>query len=41
VGTEVEFVFSVDGTNDYMMKGIADRIDHDGKGNYEIHDYKS
>jgi len=23
------------------MKGIMDRLDHDGKGNYEIHDYKS
>jgi len=24
-----------------MMKGILDRLDHDGEGNYEIHDYKS
>jgi RecB family exonuclease len=23
------------------MKGILDRLDHDGNGNYEIHDYKS
>ena len=41
VGTEVEFVFSIDGTKDYMMKGIADRVDYYGKGKYEIHDYKS
>jgi anhydro-N-acetylmuramic acid kinase len=37
----VEFVFSMDQSENYMMKGILDRLDHDGEGNYEIHDYKS
>lgn len=41
IGTEVEYIFSVDNSEDYMMKGIMDRLDHDGQGNYEIHDYKS
>jgi RecB family exonuclease len=41
IGTEVEYIFSVDDSNDYVMKGIMDRLDHDGEGNYEIHDYKS
>ena len=41
VGTEVEFIFSINSTNNYLLKGIIDRIDHDGNGNYEIHDYKS
>ena len=41
IGTEVEFVFSMDQSENYMMKGILDRLDHDGEGNYEIHDYKS
>ena len=41
IGTEVEFVFSLDSSDDYILKGIADRIDCDENGNYEIHDYKS
>lgn len=41
IGTEVEFIFSIDNSDSYMMKGVVDRIDHDGKGNFEIHDYKS
>jgi RecB family exonuclease len=41
IGTEVEFNFSLDEGNDYIMKGIADRIDSDGNGNFEIHDYKT
>ena len=41
IGTEVEFNFSLDESNDYIMKGIADRIDSDGNGNFEIHDYKT
>ena len=40
-GTEVEFNFYLNNTDNYMFKGIIDRIDHDGNGNYEIHDYKS
>jgi RecB family exonuclease len=24
-----------------VIKGIIDRLDHDGEGNWEIHDYKS
>ena len=38
---EVEFVFSLDSSDNYILKGIADRIDCDENGNYEIHDYKS
>ena len=41
IGTEVEFNFALDESNDYIMKGIADRIDSDGGGNFEIHDYKT
>ena len=41
IGTEVEFNFALDESNDYIMKGIADRIDSDGNGNFEIHDYKT
>ena len=40
-GNEVEFIFRLDDTDSYILKGIADRIDHDGNGNYEIHDYKT
>ena len=40
-GTEVKFNFYLNSTDNYMFKGIIDRIDHDGNGNYEIHDYKS
>lgn len=38
---EVEFIFYLDNTNHYKMKGIIDRIDHSGDGKYIIHDYKS
>jgi putative RecB family exonuclease len=41
IGTEVEFNFYINSTENYLLKGIIDRIDHDGNGNYEIHDYKS
>ena len=41
IGTEIEFLFSLNNTDDYIFKSIIDRIDHDGNGNYEIHDYKS
>jgi RecB family exonuclease len=40
-GNEVEFIFRLDDSDSYILKGIADRIDHDGNGNYEIHDYKT
>jgi RecB family exonuclease len=40
-GNEVEFIFRLDDSDNYILKGIADRIDHDGNGNYEIHDYKT
>ncbi|MBT3217104.1 MAG: PD-(D/E)XK nuclease family protein [Candidatus Marinimicrobia bacterium] len=40
-GNEVEFIFKLDDSDKYILKGIADRIDHDGNGNYEIHDYKT
>jgi ATP-dependent helicase/DNAse subunit B len=41
IGTEVEFIFALDQSNDYIIKGIADRIDCDENGNFEIHDYKT
>jgi putative RecB family exonuclease len=38
VNTEKEFEFKVD---EFSFKGIVDRIDHDGNGNWSIHDYKT
>ena len=40
-GIELEMDFMLDGDESYRMKGILDRLDHDGQGNYEIHDYKT
>ena len=40
-GIELEMDFMLDGDESYRMKGIMDRLDHDGNGNYEIHDYKT
>ena len=41
VGNEIELDFILDEENNYQFKGIIDRLDHDGEGNWEIHDYKS
>ena len=41
VGNEIELNFTLDGDDKYSIKGIVDRLDHDGGGNWEIHDYKS
>ena len=40
-GIELELDFMLDNDDSYRMKGIIDRLDHDGEGNYEIHDYKT
>lgn len=41
VGNEIELDFILDEDDNYQFKGIIDRLDHDGEGNWEIHDYKS
>lgn len=41
VGNEIELNFALDDDGKYVIKGIIDRLDHDGEGNWEIHDYKS
>lgn len=41
VGNELELVFHLDDSKNYKIKGILDRVDHDGSGKWEIHDYKS
>ncbi len=41
VGNEIELNFTLDDDGKYQIKGIIDRLDHDGSGNWEIHDYKS
>jgi len=41
VGNELELVFHLDDSEDYKIKGILDRVDNDGSGKWEIHDYKS
>jgi len=40
-GNEVELIFSLDDSDNYIIKGIVDRIDKINPGQYEIHDYKS
>ena len=41
VSNEYEMNFFLDDENKYQLKGIVDRVDHDGNGNWEIHDYKT
>ncbi|MBT3519271.1 MAG: PD-(D/E)XK nuclease family protein [Candidatus Marinimicrobia bacterium] len=41
IANEHEMVFLLDNDENYRIKGIVDRIDHDGDGNWEIHDYKT
>ena len=41
IANEHEMVFLLDNDENYKIKGIVDRIDHDGNGNWEIHDYKT
>ncbi len=41
VGNEIELNFTIDDDDKYQIKGIIDRLDHDGEGNWSIHDYKS
>jgi len=41
IANEYEMVFHLDGDEKYKIKGIIDRIDHDGNGHWEIHDYKT
>ncbi len=41
VGNEIVLEFSLDGDRNYRLKGIVDRLDHDGNGHWEIHDYKT
>ena len=40
-GIEVDLIFTLDSSDDYVMRGILDRVDHTGNGMWEIHDYKS
>ena len=41
VGNEIDLIFPLDDNGEYMIKGIIDRLDHDGNGNWVINDYKS
>lgn len=38
LATEMRLTFKV---GDYAIRGFIDRLSHDGKGFYEIHDYKT
>ncbi|MEE8336357.1 MAG: PD-(D/E)XK nuclease family protein, partial [Candidatus Neomarinimicrobiota bacterium] len=40
-GNEVEIIFRLDDSDNYVIKGIVDRIDQVKHGHFEIHDYKS
>ena len=41
VGNEIELNFTLNGNDKYAIKGIVDRLDYDGHGNWIINDYKS
>ena len=41
VGNEIKIEFLIEGKEDHKIVSIIDRLDHDGHGNWEIHDYKS
>lgn len=41
VGVEEIVEFNLDGDEDYPIKGVLDRLQHDGDGKWEIHDYKT
>ena len=41
IGNEVMIEFCLQNDEDYKIRGIIDRLDHDGEGNWTIHDYKS
>jgi len=41
IANEHKMVFLLDQDESYKIKGIVDRLDHDGTGNWEIHDYKT
>jgi len=41
IGTEVRISFDIDPDRSYKMTGFIDRLSYDGKGRYEIHDYKT
>jgi len=41
LGTEVRIYFDLDKEGNYKIVGYVDRLSHDGKGRYEIHDYKT
>lgn len=41
VGNEIELNFTLEEDSRYAIKGIIDRLDHDGSGNWIINDYKS
>ncbi len=41
VGNEIQLEFALGEKGRYPIKAVIDRLDHDGNGNWEIHDYKS
>ena len=41
VGNEIRLDFVLDKADKYPIRAVIDRLDHDGNGNWEIHDYKS
>ncbi|MFQ6608391.1 MAG: RecB family exonuclease [Fidelibacterota bacterium] len=41
VSVEEELVFNLDEDDNYPIKGVLDRVQHDGNGKWGIHDYKT